>query len=196
MSTDLLVGIDEAGRGTWAGPLVAAAVALSPRSSIPRLTDSKLLTAKIRYELFKQIQQEAVSIGIGWVTPKYIDEYGLTKATSLAMQTAADALSCSFNLAVIDGNIQYIAGDKYQCVIKADQTFPAVSAASIVAKVARDTYMDAIAQIYPGYGFDKHFGYGTKAHVEALNELGVSPIHRLSYKPVQNIYVNQTRQTG
>jgi len=196
VQSNQLVGIDEAGRGTWAGPLVAAAVAIDPNSPILGMSDSKLLSPANRQALSQNIKMGAVSIGIGWASPAYIDENGLTKATSLAMKAAVDSLGCKFNLAVIDGNIQYLQGGKYRCVVKADQTYPAVSAASIIAKVARDNLMTALSKKYSQYGFEKHFGYGTKLHIEALKEYGVSPIHRLSYKPVQQIYVDQTRKTG
>ncbi len=196
MHDKILVGIDEAGRGPWAGPIVAAAVALDPASKFAGLTDSKLITAKQRADLSVLIKQGAISIGIGWVDSKFIDEFGLTKATSKAMQTAVDQLTHKFNEAVIDGNIQYLPEGKYRCEIKADQKYPAVSAASIIAKVARDNYMRAMAMKYPEYGFDKHFGYGTKKHAEALASHGVCAIHRLSYKPVQAIYVNQTGKTS
>jgi len=193
---NFLVGIDEAGRGTWAGPLVAAAVALTDADSVPGLNDSKLLSPKRRDGLFGMTQTGAISIGIGWVGPSYIDKFGLTMATALAMKVAVDQLDCKFNLAVIDGNIDYLSGRKYRCEIKADQKYPAVSAASIIAKVARDRYMSAIAKKYPQYGFEKHFGYGTATHISALKMYGVTPLHRLSYKPVKAIHVDKTRQTG
>jgi ribonuclease HII len=197
VNDDLIVlGIDEAGRGPWAGPLVAAAVAFSDRAIIEGLVDSKTISFKKRSALAELIKINALSIGIGWASSVYIDEFGLTKATEFAMQTAVDQINCDFNLAIIDGHIDYIRGEKFRCEIKADQNYRQVSAASIIAKVARDQYMLSLSERYSQYSFDRHFGYGTKAHVEALDSHGLSPEHRLSFKPVHKFHVNKTRKTS
>lgn len=193
---NLIVGIDEAGRGAWAGPLVAAAVALDDETYIPKLNDSKKLTKKQRSEILVQIQKAANSIGIGWVDARAVDKHGLSRATSMAMREALDQINCDFNLVIIDGNIDYLTGRNFRCEVKADQKYAQVSAASIIAKVARDRLMTAMSLVYPDYGFNEHAGYGTKKHIQALKDFGVTAIHRLSYKPVKAIHVNSIGQTG
>lgn len=181
----MIIGIDEVGRGCWAGPLVAAAVGLDDACVIPGLDDSKKLTAKKRLLLTREIQKQTNQIGIGWVWPREINEIGLTESVRLAMQRAVDSLSYAESEIIIDGNINYLAHiPRTKAIIKADGTIPTVSAASIVAKVARDTYMQQIAEKYPEFGFEKHVGYGTKAHIEALAAHGVTAIHRRTYKPI------------
>lgn len=178
------IGIDEVGRGCWAGPLVAGAVILN--ESIAGLKDSKKLSKKQREKLTHDIELQAVAIGIGWVEPKEIDELGLTKAVGLAMERALAQIKVPFDEIIIDGNINYFPNDtRAKAVIKADDSVPSVSAASIVAKVARDKYMTDLAVKYPGYGFDKHVGYGTALHVAGLKLHGISDIHRVSFKPIQ-----------
>lgn len=178
------VGIDEVGRGCWAGPLVAAAVILA--KPIPGLRDSKKLSAAQREKLAEIIKEEAVAIGIGWVWPNAIDTSGITSAVKGAMQAALAEITAEYDEVIIDGNFNFLAEAKNsQPVIKADDLFPCVSAASIIAKVARDSYMQEIAGQYPGYDFEKHVGYGTAAHIAALKLLGVTDIHRKSYKPIQ-----------
>lgn len=182
----LIVGIDEVGRGCWAGPLVAAAVLL--KEPIPGLADSKLLTKKRRQELNAKIHEQALSIGIGWVGAHYIDKSGLSSAVRLAMQKAVNQIDHPYNKIIIDGNVNFLAeNDKAEAIIGADKTQAAVSAASIVAKVARDTYMQEIAVRYPQYGFENHVGYGTAMHMENLRQYGACKLHRLSYKPVRMI---------
>lgn len=179
----ITVGIDEVGRGCWAGPLVAGAAIL--HGPIEGLNDSKVLSKKRRNELIKLIEQNA-EVSLGWVTPAEVDELGLTEAVRLAMQRAIDGLTTPYDEVIIDGNYNYlphVVGSK--AVIKADGSVPAVSAASIVAKVARDTYMEQLEERYAHWQFDRHVGYGTAAHVAALKEFGVSDIHRLSYKPIK-----------
>jgi ribonuclease HII len=185
----MTVGIDEVGRGCWAGPLVAAAVALSV--PIEGLNDSKKLTKKRREILSQQIHKLADSVGIGWVTPAEVDELGLTKAVQLAMLRAMKQIDCDYDEIIIDGSYNFFANvtglktANLSAVIKADGTVPAVSAASIVAKVARDAKMVELAAAYPGYGFASHVGYGTAEHIAALKKLGVTDIHRTSYKPIK-----------
>lgn len=184
------VGIDEVGRGCWAGPLVAGAVILpatfNPDGATVQLRDSKKLSKKQREAAAGWVQEHALAVGLGWVTPSEVDELGLTEAVRLAMTRAFDEIKVAYDEVIIDGNINYFAGNpKAREVIKADDSVPSVSAASIVAKVARDTYMAQLDSKYACYGFDQHVGYGTAAHVSALKQYGVSDIHRLSYKPIR-----------
>ena len=183
---DLIVGIDEVGRGSWAGPLVAAAVLLN--SPIEGLTDSKLISAKKRSKLSDEILQTAGGYGIGWVTADEIDILGLTKSVSLAMQRAIEKISVEYEKIIIDGNYNFLKEyENVETLIKADLLIPSVSAASIIAKVARDNFMADKSLVYPGYGFEKNVGYGTKQHLEALNKLGLTDIHRKSFKPMSSI---------
>jgi ribonuclease HII len=186
----LTVGIDEVGRGCWAGPLVAAAVILPSDFRLEdgplELRDSKKLTKLQREKLNEIIQKEALAIGIGWVSPEAIDTGGITQAVKSAMGEALAAITTEYDEIIVDGNINYFADNpKARAVIKADDLFLAVSAASIIAKVARDAYMAEASAKFPGYGFEKHVGYGTAAHIDGLKLLGVSDIHRRSYKPIQ-----------
>jgi len=179
------VGIDEVGRGCWAGPLVAAAVILE--EPIEGLDDSKKLSKARRETLAEIIHKEARAVGVGWVEPKELDVIGLSAAVGLAMQRAMAQIHEQFDEIIIDGNVNYFLFDKRaKAVIRADGSVPSVSAASIIAKVARDNYMAAIAhKKYPEYCFDKHVGYGTSLHQQMLKLYGVSEIHRLSFRPVQ-----------
>ena len=181
------MGIDEVGRGCWAGPLVAGAVILE--KSIVGLKDSKKLSKQQRDKLAAQIQIEAVAIGLGWVEPKELDAIGLTAAVGLAMQRALEHIRIDFDEIIIDGNINYFSTDnRAKAMVKADDLVPAVSAASIIAKVARDNYMAGVAhRKYPEYAFDKHVGYGTSQHQQMLQLYGVSELHRLSFRPIQAI---------
>lgn len=182
----IVVGIDEAGRGCWAGPLVAAAVVLT--TPIPSLTDSKKLSRKRREQLDTIIREQAASYGLGWVAPDVIDEIGLTAATARAMSEALGQISCTYDQVIIDGNYNYLPDNLMATwQVKADATVPAVSAASVLAKVARDSYMYKLAHELPGYGFAEHVGYGTALHREMLVRHGVTEHHRKSYKPIQNI---------
>lgn len=179
-----VVGIDEVGRGCWAGPLVAGAVVLG--KPIAKLQDSKVLN-RLRREAFAEIiYQKARAIGLGWVSPAEVDELGLTTAVSLAMQRALDAAAVEYDQIIIDGNYNFLHGNpKTVTLVKADALIPAVSAASIVAKVARDQYMAEAAKQYPEYSFEKHVGYGTALHLASLKLHGTCDLHRLSYKPIQ-----------
>lgn len=189
-----IIGVDEVGRGCWAGPLVAAAVLLD--APIEGLKDSKLLSKKRREQLDVTIREQAVAYGIGWVEPGDIDISGITTAVKMAMERAMQTLREQYILShgkaldaveiIVDGNINFLATEPTaRAVIKADMTYPAVSAASIVAKVARDAYMAKMAATYPGYGFEAHVGYGTAAHILALEQQGVCPLHRQSFRPVK-----------
>jgi ribonuclease HII len=180
----VLVGIDEVGRGCWAGPLVAAAVVLS--KPIEGLNDSKLLSKLRRKELVKEIYLQAEAIGLGWVEARRIDEIGLSAANREAMQAALDQIITPYDKIIIDGNYNYLAHlENTEAVVKADGLIPQVSAASVVAKVARDAFMVDAAMQYPEYGFENHVGYGTKYHFEQIKIHGICDLHRLSYKPLQ-----------
>lgn len=180
----MLVGIDEVGRGCWAGPLVAGAVML--QAPISGLRDSKKLSKKQRERLDAEIRVQAIAFGIGWVTPQEVDLMGLTKAVQTAMERAVAQITDPFEKIIIDGSYNFLADDpRVSVLVRADDLVPAVSAASIIAKVARDTFMKDAAKQYPGYGFESHVGYGTAAHIQALKTLGVCDIHRKSYRPVQ-----------
>lgn len=179
------VGIDEVGRGCWAGPLVAGAVILG--RPIKGLKDSKKLSKSQREKLAAQIQIEALAIGLGWVWPEAIDRDGISISVKRAMQMALEAIAIQYDEVIIDGNINYLQEEpKAQALIKADDLIPAASAASIMAKVARDRYMATTArEKFPEYGFEKHVGYGTAYHIQMLTAYGVTELHRKSYKPIK-----------
>lgn len=180
----MIVGIDEVGRGCWAGPVAAAAVLLD--DPISGLKDSKLLSKLARERLDAEIRVSALAFGIGWATPAEIDQLGLTEAVRLAMQRAFRHITLPYERVVIDGNYNFFAGvPKTECLIGADKLVPAVSAASIIAKVARDRFMAQAAGRFPGYDFEKHVGYGTAAHRAALTLHGPCELHRRSFKPLQ-----------
>lgn len=180
----IIVGIDEVGRGCWAGPLVAGAVILG--APIDGVKDSKKLGPRRRSELAAQIHQQAVAVGLGWVDAATIDRVGLSTAVKWAMERALEQIKVPYDHIIVDGHINYLEHlPKTEAMIKADDRIPAASAASIVAKVARDQYMIDIAANYPGYGFEKHVGYGTALHLARLQDRGVTQIHRRSFKPVK-----------
>ena len=177
----LICGVDEAGRGPLAGPVCAAAVILPEHLQIPGLTDSKKLTDKKRRELFPIIQEQAVAYGIGLASEAEIDEINILQATFLAMGRALSQLSIRPEIALIDGNRETDFGLPVKTVVKGDSLSANIAAASILAKVTRDTMMVELAEQYPEYGFEIHKGYGTKAHYEALRTYGPCPIHRKSF---------------
>jgi ribonuclease HII len=182
----MLIGIDEVGRGCWAGPLVAGAVMLSEENPITGLKDSKKLSAPARERLSSQILISAKAYGIGWVTAREVDELGLTESVRLAMQRALADIKIAYDEIIIDGDYNFLQDNpKATTLIKADDLVSAVSAASIIAKVARDKYMQELAADYPDYGFEKHVGYGTAQHRAMLALYGVSDVHRISYKPIK-----------
>lgn len=167
-----------------AGPLVAGAVLLE--KPIRGLKDSKLLTRKQREVFDVRIRERALAYGIGWVSAEELDAVGLTAAVRLAMERALEQITVAYDTVIIDGNynfLKHIANTS--TLIKADNTVPAVSAASIIAKVARDNWMRQAAQEFPGYGFESHVGYCTKAHREAVARLGVTSLHRTTFSPVR-----------
>ena len=176
-----ICGVDEAGRGPLAGPVCAAAVILPPNLEIPGLTDSKKLSDKRRRELYPIIMEQAVSYGIGLASHEEIDEINILQATFLAMERALEQLKVRPDLALIDGNRQKDFGLPVETVVKGDSLSASIAAASVLAKVTRDDIMIAMAQEHPGYGFEIHKGYGTKAHYAALEKLGPSPIHRTTF---------------
>lgn len=178
---DLICGVDEAGRGPLAGPVCAAAVILPKGLVIPGLNDSKKLTDKRRRELFPIIQQEAVSFGIAFASQEEIDEINILQATFLAMRRAIDQLDPKPDFALIDGNRETDFGVPCKTVIKGDSLSANIASASVLAKVTRDNWMIEAAEKYPGYGFEIHKGYGTKAHYAALEKLGPCAIHRRTF---------------
>jgi len=179
----MIVGIDEVGRGCWAGPLVAGAVLLD--KPIAGLKDSKKLTKRQREQFNEIILEKAMAVGLGWVSSVEIDELGLTEGVRLAMGRALAEITVPYERIIIDGNYNFLADNpKAEKLIKADDLVPAVSAASIVAKVARDRYMAALTGEYEKYEFARHVGYGTALHRQLLAQHGVSDIHRRSFKPI------------
>lgn len=176
-----ICGVDEAGRGPLAGPVCAAAVILPANIEIPGLDDSKKLTDKRRRELFPVIQNEALAYGIAFADEKEIDNINILQATFLAMERAVAQLQVKPDLALIDGNRKKDFGIPAETVIHGDSLSVSIAAASILAKVTRDDYMLEMADKHPGYGFEVHKGYGTKAHYAALLEKGPCPIHRMTF---------------
>lgn len=187
----VIVGIDEVGRGCWAGPIVAGAVILPPGFKSPAKTkwllrDSKVLAKQQREASDLGIREIALSVGLGWVEAATIDKVGITAAVKWAMEQALEQISIFYDQIIIDGHYNFLSGNpKAQTIIKADSLISAVSAASIIAKVARDNYMAKVIEDYPDYGFESHVGYGTALHLERLKLHGVSDIHRRSFKPIQ-----------
>jgi len=176
-----ICGVDEAGRGPLAGPVCAAAVILPPHLEIPGLDDSKKLTDKRRRELMPIIKEQAIAYGIAFATHAEIDEINILQATFLAMQRALDQLEVKPELALIDGNREKDFGIPVKTVVKGDSLSANIAAASVLAKVTRDEWMEEMAEKYPEYGFEVHKGYGTKAHYAALTEHGATDIHRMTF---------------
>ena len=183
----MILGIDEVGRGPWAGPLVVGAVVLGG-VDIPGLTDSKKLSKKRREELNERIYETASAVGLGWVHSHELDEIGLSNALRLATRRAVEQITVPYHEIIIDGTVNFLADTQKGAYVttlpKADLLIPSVSAASIVAKVARDRYMAGQDENYPGYSFSTHAGYGVAKHREAIERLGVTPLHRLSFAPL------------
>lgn len=183
----MILGIDEVGRGCWAGPLVVGAVVLGG-AEIDGLTDSKALTKKRREALNELILEQASGVGLGWVAASEIDEIGLSQALRLATKRAVHDVGCSFHEIILDGTVNFLRDTPLERHVtlmkKADLLVPSVSAASIVAKVARDRYMTECDNRYDGYRFASHVGYGTAAHRLAIEQQGVCVEHRLSFAPL------------
>lgn len=194
----MILGIDEVGRGPWAGPLVVGAVVLGG-VVLEGLTDSKRLTKKRRAALDVEIRNHAAGYGLGWVTAAEIDEVGLSAALRLATVRAVEQIGVPYHEIIVDGTVNFLSdttkGRYVTTLKKADLLVPSVSAASIIAKEARDAYMAAQDEVYPGYRFSSHVGYGTAAHQAAIEKLGVTPLHRLSYAPLAK-YRSQKKAVG
>jgi ribonuclease HII len=187
----LTAGVDEAGRGPLAGPVVAAAVILDGRRPIRGIADSKQLTPAVREALAVRIRSRSLAWGLGCADPCEIDALNILQATLLAMRRALLALGTAPAHVIVDGDrCPNLAGLPFDCsfeaVVAADTSVTCVAAASIVAKVARDQYMRELDDRYPGYDFARHKGYGTAGHLAALRRLGPSPVHRRSFAPVQS----------
>jgi ribonuclease HII len=199
----MILGIDEVGRGPWAGPLVVGAVVLG-ETQIEGLTDSKKLSAKRRTELDVIIREQAAGWGLGWVHSEELDTLGLAESLRVATIRAVEAVHAPYHEIIIDGTINFLKetskGKYVTTLAKADLLVPSVSAASIIAKVARDAYMTEQGAVYPGYSFEKHVGYGTAAHKSAIDTLGVTPLHRTSFAPIAKIVnagqIPTTKQIG
>ncbi len=187
-----VAGVDEAGRGPLAGPVVAAAVILPPQSVPDGLDDSKKLPARQREQLAEQIRRECVASAVAWADVAEIDTLNILHATMLAMRRAIAGLSLWPGSVQVDGNRlpslgfhgRRLHGD---AIIGGDGLVPSISAASILAKVTRDAMMARASELYPGYGFERHKGYGTREHLERLRALGPCPLHRQSFRPVREI---------
>ena len=207
----MILGIDEVGRGPYAGPLVIGACILGDWQNsentewIEKLTDSKKLSAKRRDELYVLIKEKALAAATGWVSSVEIDEIGLSEALRLATRRAVEQIQKTkvpFSEIIIDGTMNFLIGTKLEKYVstlkKGDFLVKEISAASILAKVERDKYMTELDAVYPGYGFGKHVGYGTAAHQKAMEEFGLTPEHRRSFRPVREIAENKitTKQLG
>lgn len=180
-----IVGIDEAGRGPWAGPVVAAAVILDPNSIPSGIADSKALDADVREVLYQRIQSSALAYGIAVADAERIDRDNILNATLWAMVEATKQLTVVPRLALVDGNKLPRLPFPARAIVKGDAKCLSIAAASILAKVTRDRIMIALARECPGYGFERHKGYGTPEHKDAIARLGVTAYHRRSFKPVQ-----------
>jgi ribonuclease HII len=183
----LIAGVDEAGRGPLAGPVIAAAVILDPQRPIRGVADSKQLTPLQRSRLEVEIQARALSWAVGRAEVEEIDCINILQATLLAMQRAVAALDPAPRHALIDGDRCPRLSCPAVAIVRGDQKVAAIAAASILAKVARDREMEALDARYPGYGFARHKGYTTREHVRALRRLGATPIHRRSFRPVCDV---------
>ena len=184
----ITAGVDEAGRGPLAGEVYAAAVILNPDDSIDGLIDSKKLSPKRRSDLSIQIKQRALACSISFSSVEEIDELNILNATLLAMKRAVEGLSVSPEIALVDGNrAPSLKEIEVFTIIKGDQKEACISAASIIAKVARDERLIALDHMYPNWGFKRHKGYGTKIHIEAIRRYGVTPLHRKSFEPIKSM---------
>lgn len=201
----MILGIDEVGRGPYAGPLVIGACILGDWQNsentewIEKLTDSKKLSAKRREELYVLIKEKALAAATGWVSSAEIDEIGLSEALRLATRRAVEQIQQTkvpFSEIIIDGTMNFLVGTKLEKYVstlkKGDFLVKEISAASILAKVERDKYMVELDAVYPEYGFGKHVGYGTAAHQKAMEEFGLTPEHRRSFRPVREIAEQKT----
>lgn len=184
-AVEIICGIDEAGRGPLAGPVCAAAVVLDPKRPIEGLNDSKQLTEKKRDALAIAIRERAAAWAVGWASVEEIDTVNIRQANFLAMRRAFEGLSIRPTLALVDGKDPPPLECEVTCIIGGDALEQAISAASILAKTARDAVMVDLCAQHPGYGFSQHKGYGSAAHLEALRRLGPSAVHRRTFAPVR-----------
>ena len=182
----IIAGVDEVGRGPLAGPVFAAAVILDPARPVSGLVDSKSLSSGRREEIASEIMLKAGAWAIARAEVEEIDEINILQASLLAMKRAVDLLEIRPDKVLVDGNQCPVMSYPVKAIIKGDKLVPAISAASIIAKVARDREMTLLESVYPGYGFAKHKGYPTRQHLESLDKLGVCAIHRRSFGPVKN----------
>jgi ribonuclease HII len=192
---ELIAGIDEVGRGALAGPVVASAVILPHPANLPWLglvRDSKELNSRKRESLFDLINKEAVAVGIGIVPSQVIDSVNILKATKLAMMQAVDKLPKQPHFLIIDRVTLSQCPIPQRGITRGDKLCLSIACASIIAKVTRDRMMEEFDQVYPGYGFAQHKGYGTGEHISCLRKLGPSPIHRLYFAPVKNLIASQS----
>ncbi len=183
-SGDLIAGVDEAGRGPLAGAVYAAAVILDPNEPIEGLRDSKKLTEKERERLAVEIKEKAIAWSVADATVEEIEEMNILKATMLAMRRAVLGLAVEPKLVLVDGNRLPELPYPANAIVKGDDKIAAISAASIIAKTTRDHRMMELEELYPGYGFAKHKGYGVEAHIDAIKKLGVCPEHRKTFEPI------------
>ena len=188
----LIAGVDEAGRGPLAGPVVAAAVVLDEQRPIAGLNDSKKLSAKKREQLFDEIRAKALCFCIAQASVEEIDTLNILQATLLAMQRAVQGLRLKPAKVLVDGNRLPVLDVRAEAIVQGDAKVPAISAASILAKVHRDRMCDAWHETYPDYGFDQHKGYGTAVHLQALQRLGPTPWHRMTFAPVRASSISRT----
>jgi ribonuclease HII len=179
-----VAGIDEAGRGALAGPVVAAAVMLPAGRTIQGVNDSKRLTREQRERLFQKILRLAIGIGVGYVEARVIDHVNIRQGTFLAMQAAVQHLPCAPDVLLIDGCDRAPVNRPQRLFVRGDQTVGSIAAASIVAKVSRDRLMEVLDGQFPGYGLAQHKGYGTAAHLQAIQQLGPSTMHRITFRGV------------
>lgn len=186
----MLAGIDEVGRGCIVGPVVAAVVVLNPDKPIPGLTDSKKLTPKKREILCQTIKESALSWAVGRAEASEIDRLNILQASLLAMKRAYTQLSQPITKVLVDGKFYPDITSPGETVIQGDLTVAEISAASILAKVARDEEMRVLDRLYPGYQFASHKGYPTKLHLQMLHQLGVTPLHRKTFAPVKKLLVD------
>lgn len=190
----ILAGVDEAGRGPLAGPVVAAAVVLGDSCPILGLADSKTLSAPRREALAGEIREHASAWALGMASVEEIDQMNILQATLLAMQRAVQGLGTAPDLVLVDGNRAPRLSCPVRTVVRGDATIQSISAASILAKVARDAILQGLDAVYPGYGFALHKGYPTAAHRQALRELGPSPVHRRSFAPVRQLLIKNNNK--
>ncbi len=184
----LVAGVDEAGRGPLAGPVVAAAVILDDLKPIKGLADSKTITASRREKLFDEIRAKALCCSIAVASVEEIDQLNILQATMLAMRRAVEGLRLKPNLVLVDGNRLPVLSMSAKAIVKGDALIPAISAASILAKVHRDRWCAEFDLQYPQYGFAKHKGYGTAVHLAALTQHGACPQHRKTFRPVAAVW--------